>query len=458
MMQSLPLQSFHALRAMAVTASMLASYAAFSVAERIERTDRFWQQRLWLTAASAVLGLGMWSMHFFGALEDANPSQTVYQLRLVALCLAVAISFSWAALRLVVWRPESRLRLAGGGTLIGLGVCTMHFLGEQAQRTMVIVQVREDRMILAVIVGSLLSMTSLWVVFGERYDPANMEWLRVGGSALMGSAVTAMHLLTFHALVFAPLPSYIRARGNMRGNEVGEAALLVTFGLVLLVTLGTAAIDKRRYKELSQLHAALAASQQALVRSERELREANTQLSERSIRDGLTGLHNRRRFDEALDTEWRRSLRTQKPLALLMIDVDCFKALNDSCGHQRGDECLREIARVLEDQPRRGHDVVARFGGEEFAVLLPGSDVTGAQYIAETIRHGVEALRLEHPRSLAGEWVTVSIGVCSRIPQTGETSEEMVFQADMAMYAAKRQGRNRVLLPEQVEVEVEATS
>lgn len=453
-MHSLPIQSFHALRAMAVAASMLASYAGFSVAERIERTDRFWQQRLWLTAAAAVLGLGMWSMHFFGALEDANPSETVYQLRLVALCLVLAVSCSWAALRLVVWRPESRARLAGGGILIGVGVCAMHLLGEHAQQTTLIVAFRPAWVLMALGFGSLLSILSLWLVFGERYDPANTEWLRVAGSALMGLAVAAMHVLSLHALVLAPLPAYIKARGNMRGNNVGEAALLVTFGLVMLVTFGTAAIDKRRYRELSQLHAALAASQQALLRGERQLRDLNAQLSELSIRDSLTGLYNRRRFDETFETEWRRSMRTQRPLALLMIDVDCFKALNDCYGHQRGDECLREIARVLEDQPRRGYDVVARVGGEEFAVLLPGSDARGALYVAETIRNCVEAHRMEHRDSLASEWVTVSIGVCSRIPKTDQKPEDMIYAADMALYAAKQLGRNRVELTDKVNVEI----
>ncbi len=442
---------------MAVAASMLASYAGFSVAERIERTDKFWQQRLWLTASAAVLGLGMWSMHFFGALEDANPGETVYQLRLVALCLVLAVSFSWAALRLVVWRPESQARLVGGGILIGFGVCLMHLLGEQAQRTTMIVGFRAERLVAALLVGSVLSIISLWLVFGERYDPANTEWLRVGGSALMGAAVAVMHVLSLHALVFAPLPAYVKARGSMRGSEVGEAALLVTFGLVLLVTFGTAAIDKRRYRELRQLHAALAASQQALLRSERELRDANAQLSELSIRDSLTGLHNRRGFDDTLKTEWRRSLRTQRPLALLMIDVDCFKALNDCYGHQRGDECLREIARVLDDQPRRGHDVVARFGGEEFVVLLPGSDARGAMYIAETIRNCVEAQRMEHRDSLVSACVTVSIGVCSRTPRVGQTPADMIYEADMALYAAKQLGRNRVELRDEAEVQVEVT-
>ncbi len=450
------IQSFHALRAMAVAASMLASYAAFSVAERVERTDRFWQQRLWLTASAAVLGLGMWSMHFFGALEDATPSATVYQLRLVLLCLILAISISWAGLRLVLWHPESRPMLIGGGAILGAGVTAMHFLGEHAQRTTVVLRVRPEWIILALLSGCVLSILALWMVFGERYDPANTEWLRVGGSAVMGAAVAVTHVLSLRALVQVPLPAYATARGSMRGNDVGEAALLVTFGLVLVVTFGTAAIDKRRFRELSQLHAALASSQQALLRSEGQLRELNAKLSELSIRDSLTGLYNRRRFDEVLDMEWRRAIRTRRPLALLIIDVDCFKALNDSYGHQRGDECLREIARVLEEQPRRSYDMVARFGGEEFTVLLPGSDAAGALQIAENIRSAIESRKMEHCDSRASRWVTVSIGACSRIPRPEQTADEMVYEADMALYQAKQLGRNRVSPGEDVEARVRA--
>ncbi len=147
-------------------------------------------------------------------------------------------------------------------------------------------------------------------------------------------------------------------------------------------------------------------------------------------------------------------MRSLRPLALLMIDVDCFKALNDSYGHQRGDECLREIARVLEEQPRRGHDIVARFGGEEFAVLLPGSDASGAMNIAENIRCAVEGQRMEHRESRTGPWVTVSVGVCSRTPRVGEEPGDMLYDADMALYLAKQLGRNRVEMREPAEVEV----
>ena len=453
-MHPLTIESSNAMRAMAVTAAMLAAYAAFSLAERIGRTDNFWSRRIWLVASSGVLGLGMWSMHFFGALEDPAPGEAVYSLRLVVLCLFLAMSSAYAGIRLIAWCPESRLRLMLGSGAIGGGVLAMYFLGVHALRSMVLASVRPAWVSLAALTSISSALLACWMVFGEREDAARGEWMRVGGSLVLGAGFAVMHAIAVHACTLVPLAGYVSVQGSVRGSGVGEAALLITIALVLLVTLGTAAIDKRRFRDLTHLHAQLAASEQKLLHSELQLREANALLSELSFRDSLTGLYNRRHFDEVFDTEWRRSLRTGRPLALLMIDVDCFKALNDNYGHQRGDECLREVARVLEEQPRRGHDIVARFGGEEFAVLLPGADVPGALRIAHSVRGAVEALQLEHRHSRVGDFVTVSVGVCSRIPRQEESASDLLYEADMALYLAKQLGRNRVELREAVSVEI----
>jgi diguanylate cyclase (GGDEF)-like protein len=160
--------------------------------------------------------------------------------------------------------------------------------------------------------------------------------------------------------------------------------------------------------------------------------------------DGLTGIANRRQFDATLEAEWRRSARTQAPLSLLMIDVDCFKGYNDRCGHLAGDECLRRVAGALAGQPRRPADLVARYGGEEFVVVLPETPAEGALQVAESMRGAVQALGLAHPCSLAGPQVTVSIGAATRIPVTGQSPSSLVTYADKALYRAKRGGRNRV--------------
>ena len=178
----------------------------------------------------------------------------------------------------------------------------------------------------------------------------------------------------------------------------------------------------------------------------RELEAANRKLRDLSMRDGLTGIANRRCFDARLLEEWRHHADAGESLALLMVDVDCFKALNDSHGHLHGDECLRELAQLCAASVRDGSDLAARYGGEEIVILLPRCDMAEAMRMAETLRGRVEVLALPHPGSPAGGRMTVSIGVgavCPREP--GASPAALVAAADAAMYAAKARGRNCVV-------------
>lgn len=176
----------------------------------------------------------------------------------------------------------------------------------------------------------------------------------------------------------------------------------------------------------------------------RRLDELNRALQALSLEDGLTGVANRRCFDQVLEKEWRRAARDQTTLSLIMLDVDCFKAYNDRYGHQAGDACLRHVAAVVAGALRRPSDVVARYGGEEFAGLLPNTPAAGARLRAETICAAVEALQLLHEGSVVGPHVTISVGVASLIPTTPEEADSLVATADSALYQAKHAGRNRV--------------
>lgn len=174
-----------------------------------------------------------------------------------------------------------------------------------------------------------------------------------------------------------------------------------------------------------------------------KLDSANRELTRLSAVDGLTGIANRRQFDEALLREWRRCLRAREPLSLLMVDVDFFKQYNDGYGHQAGDECLRTVAETLQGKLRRPADIVARYGGEEFAAILPDTGPEGAMQVAETMRLAVRELGVEHEGSAFGV-ITASIGVASLVPQQAEGMPRLVGAADWALYEAKRQGRNAV--------------
>lgn len=163
-----------------------------------------------------------------------------------------------------------------------------------------------------------------------------------------------------------------------------------------------------------------------------------------AAKDGLTGLANRRSFDQALELEWSRPQRTKKPLALLFADVDHFKLFNDQHGHQSGDECLRAVAAVIGESAFRPTDLAARYGGEVFAIILPETDREGACKVAERLRTAVVDLRIPHGAG-AGTWLTLSVGVVAHVPGSDVGPGWFLGQADQALYAAKHLGRNRVI-------------
>jgi len=179
--------------------------------------------------------------------------------------------------------------------------------------------------------------------------------------------------------------------------------------------------------------------------AERALRAANQQLERLARTDGLTGLANRRCFDEVLDAEWKRQRRDGQPLSLLLADIDHFKRYNDACGHQAGDRCLAAVAQAIRRAVKRPADLAARYGGEEFVVVLPGTPAEGARHVAERIRAGVEGLALPHPSSPVAGHVTLSLGVATLVPGEGAPGD-LTRRADEALYRAKELGRNRVVV------------
>lgn len=183
----------------------------------------------------------------------------------------------------------------------------------------------------------------------------------------------------------------------------------------------------------------------ARVRTHLTLKAQSDLLRSQALIDGLTGVANRRRFDEALQIEWRRGQRNQSPLSLLIMDIDHFKLYNDHYGHQAGDDCLRAVATTLKAQLFRAHDLCARYGGEEFVCLLPDCATENALTKAEELRQAVESLGLPHAASPTAAQVTISLGLAATIPDNRESgAEELLKTADAALYLAKRGGRNRV--------------
>jgi diguanylate cyclase (GGDEF)-like protein len=181
------------------------------------------------------------------------------------------------------------------------------------------------------------------------------------------------------------------------------------------------------------------------IRNQIELKRQRDLLTRLSHLDGLTGIPNRRALDEALEREWRRGTRSLRPLSLLMMDIDHFKAYNDSCGHLAGDDCLRTVAQSLKVTLGRAADFVGRYGGEEFLAVLPETDQIGAQIVASEIFEGIAQLAIPHPASPLGKTVTASIGVATAIADREHQHTWLLQKADSALYQAKLEGRNRIV-------------
>jgi len=198
---------------------------------------------------------------------------------------------------------------------------------------------------------------------------------------------------------------------------------------------------------LARVKSALRLKQETDCRKarERDLVELTEKLHRLSVVDGLTGIANRRNFDETLVRAWRRSQRQSTPVSLILVDIDHFKSYNDCHGHLGGDECLQQVAQALSQTVKRPFDLVARYGGEEFGVVLPDTAKAGAEQVAEAMRATVESLRIPHGSSPVSEVVTISCGTASALAAPGTAPESLVAAADACLYEAKHAGRNRVV-------------
>src|SRR6478672_8857456 len=177
-----------------------------------------------------------------------------------------------------------------------------------------------------------------------------------------------------------------------------------------------------------------------------ELEAVNQELHRLANSDGLTEVANRHRFEECFDREWRRMAREKLPLSFILCDLDCFKSYNDTYGQQAGDQCLKSVASAISRCAKRPADLVARYGGEEFAIILPNTNEFGALHVAEEIRDQVNALKIPHMGSTVREFVTLSLGVASIIPDHNIPTAVLIKAADEALYQAKREGRDRAIL------------
>ena len=270
----------------------------------------------------------------------------------------------------------------------------------------------------------------------------------LGVIALSRMAVVFAPFIGFALLTMVPPAMAVLLRGA--GHNQGHLAVSASLTFVMLAVLLIAHRSLHRTIQTSWWNSM---EQRMLLRrleqSNQQLFQQRATLETESRTDPLTGLANRRRLEETLEQEWSRCRRSKAQLACVILDIDHFKRFNDHYGHDGGDECLRRVGQVLAETIRRAGDLVARYGGEEFMVLLPSTDLDGAAVVARQLHDAVNAARIPHVDSPTASFVTVSLGCASVIPSEGSLVQELPKAADLALYEAKRLGRNQVVLADE---------
>lgn len=203
---------------------------------------------------------------------------------------------------------------------------------------------------------------------------------------------------------------------------------------------------KQAEDELRLAKSAVEVANDELERANRQLETLNRELQKLTLIDGLTGIGNRRHFDQVMEREWRRCQRTRDPISLILADIDYFKDYNDHYGHLMGDDCLRKVAKQIESCARRPGDLAARYGGEELALVLAGTPLEQATVLAERARTEVLALKIPHESSSVSDFLTLSLGVGTMVPDKDSSPQRLVASVDRALYKAKQTGRNRTMV------------
>ena len=254
-----------------------------------------------------------------------------------------------------------------------------------------------------------------------------------------------LQLLNNHAfsLRLSPTESLLQSLSTPLPQVVLGAGLAIS--LLLVAALALALENARRAASMQRSNRRLQIEAKRRKQTERYLRDSREHLQRLSQQDGLTGLYNRRFFDQQLHSEWRRLRRIGAPLALLMLDIDYFKTFNDSLGHLAGDDALRQVGKALQDSLQREGDVACRYGGEEFAIILINTGLEGGQHVAARVHELIAGLAIAHPGSPSGH-LTLSIGLAVADPVSEEQPGNLIANSDQALYRAKHEGRNRTCI------------
>ncbi|MEJ5069737.1 EAL domain-containing protein [Enterobacter sp. MYb186] len=399
--------------------AILASYTALNMAGRVVGSTGV-AARIWLTGGGIAMGIGIWAMHFIGMLAMDVSMRLNYNLPQTALSMFIAIGASLFALWLVSRDHLRRRRLSTGAVILGTGIVAMHYTGMAALQVEPAIVWDMRWVALSVVIALLASLAALWLTFRLRRDAAQVALMRAGAAVLMGVAIAGMHYTGMKAAQF-PVQIHMHHQG------VNGSWLAVLVSVVALSILGITLLVSMFDARLQARTALLASS----------LAEANRELAQLALHDTLTRLPNRVLLEDRLEQAINKADREGKLFALLFMDLDGFKAVNDAYGHDTGDKLLVAVTERLE-QPLKGQYTLARIGGDEFVLLAEIDTPNDAASLASSLVHAID-----QPFSLElyDLMVTLSVGIAI-YPHDGKNQRELMFNADAAMYHTKHMGRN----------------
>jgi diguanylate cyclase (GGDEF)-like protein len=401
--------------------AILASYTALDMAGRIT-TAQGRAARWWLAGGASAMGIGIWSMHFIGMLAFSLPIPLGYDPAITMLSLLIAIASSVFALWLVCQEnlPWSRLTL--GAILMGLGIASMHYTGMAAMRMVPLIHYVPSLFILSIVIAIVASGAALWIAFHLRHPGSRVHRYRALAGVVMGIAIVGMHYTGMAAAQFSLGSVCVAARGGVNTGWLALLVIIVTMA-ILAIALIISVLDMRLESRTSKLAVSLA--------------EANEELTYLALHDNLTKLPNRVLLEGRLKQAIGYADREKKPFALMFLDLDGFKAINDAYGHSFGDLLLVEVAKRIEMRIRI-QDTISRVGGDEFVFLGDVGEPEAAAALAEKL---LDIIR--EPFQIGGHELrmSVSIGI-AMYPGNGANQHELLTNADAAMYHAKSLGRD----------------
>jgi diguanylate cyclase (GGDEF)-like protein len=407
---------------LSIFVAMLVSYTALRLAARVATSERQ-ATRMWLAAGALAMGVGIWSMHFIGMLAFSLPIPLAYDIPTTLASLAIAIATSGFALILTSGQQLTLYRLAAGAVAMGAGICAMHYTGMAAIAIVPGINYNPMLVALSIAIAVTASFVALWLFFRLRDGHSHLHRLaRVAAAVVMGLAISGMHYTAMAAARFA---GGSICRGGVTFDNRWLAATIGIFALGLLVVTLVTAVYDAHLQSRTRTHA-------------RRLEVANAKLQHQATHDALTNLPNRVLVMDRLDREIAHAERDGHRFAVLLLDLDRFKLINDTLGHGAGDQLLVEMARRLSGAVREV-DTVARTGGDEFLVLIADTrDQSDLSALAAKIGKA-----LGEPLHIKATEVhtTASIGI-SVYPADGTSADALVARADEAMYYAKQRGRN----------------